>query len=218
MSVLKRVALIDDHEIVVQGFSQVFGELHDIEVVATSSTVDDYLERGISADLVVLDVRLADRSTPAENVARLRASGALVLAFSDGSDVSLVRSAAEGGAIGVVLKSETLDGLREAIQRALAGENLNPDGWASFFDDVAQPADAGLSTREREALALYAAGAKTALVAEQMGVSPATVVDYIRRARGKYQRVGRAASTKVELYQRAIEDGILDSPSASGAG
>jgi two-component system response regulator DevR len=64
-------------------------------------------------------------------------------------------------------------------------------------------------------LSLYAAGAKAPLVASRTGLSELTVVDYIRRVRSKYERVGRPASTKIDLYKRALEDGILPIPGQS---
>lgn len=207
-----RVALIDDHEIVAQGFAKLFAELDRVEVVATVATVDELLARGQGVDLVILDLRLADGSTPADNVTRLRETGANVLAFTGDSDPSLVRSAAYGGVLGVVRKSEPVDVLQEAVLRALDGEPTASFEWAAALDGDPQLADAGLSAREREALALYAAGAKTALVATTMGVSSGTVIDYIRRVRSKYERAGRPAHTKVDLFRRAVEDGILSSP------
>ena len=56
------------------------------------------------------------------------------------------------------------------------------------------------------------------MVAAQMGVNSSTVIDYIRRVRSKYERAGRPARTKVDLYRRAVEDGILTSPSAGDQG
>lgn len=212
-----RVALIDDHEIVAQGFAKLFAELDRVEVVATVATVDELLARVQGVDLVILDLRLADGSTPADNVTRLRETGANVLAFTGDSDPSLVRSAAYGGVLGVVRKSEPVDVLQEAVLRALDGEPTASFEWAAALDGDPQLADAGLSAREREALALYAAGAKTALVATTMGVSSGTVIDYIRRVRSKYERAGRPAHTKVDLFRRAVEDGILSSPGTGEA-
>ncbi|MFM6974663.1 MAG: response regulator [Agromyces sp.] len=218
MSKSHRVALIDDHAIVAQGFAQLFEEIHGIDVVATVATVDELLALQLAVDLVILDLRLADGSVPAENVTRLRAQGANVLAFTGDTDIALVRSAAYGGVLGVVRKSEPVEVLKDAVSSALTGEPIASFEWAAALDGDPQLSDAGLSSREREALALYAAGAKTALVASKMGVSPATVIDYIRRVRSKYERAGRPAHTKVDLYQRAVEDGILGSPTRPAEG
>lgn len=209
---IRKIALIDDHAIVAQGFGQLFAELSDVEVVATASTVAEFIALQQPVDLVILDLRLADGSIPADNVVALRQAGAEVLAFTGDSDPALVRSAAYGGVLGVVRKSEPVSVLHDAVLGALAGQPTTSFEWAAALDTDPELLDAGLSKREREALALYAAGAKTSLVASQMGVSPSTVIDYIRRVRSKYEQAGRPAHTKVDLYQRALEDGILDAP------
>ncbi|WP_104162775.1 response regulator transcription factor [Cryobacterium sp. N22] len=212
-----RVALIDDHEIVVRGFAGLFATLPDIEVVATVATVTELLaEVGESpVDLVILDLRLSDGSTVTGNVDRLRATGASVLAFTGGDDAGLMRAAARSGVLGVVRKSEPTDVLLDAVTRAAAGDTVASTEWAAALDGDPDLSDAGLSPREREVLSLYAAGAKAPLVASHTGLSELTVVDYIRRVRSKYERVGRPANTKIDLYKRALEDGILPLPGRS---
>ena len=66
-----------------------------------------------------------------------------------------------------------------------------------------------LSEREREALRLYAANLPAKSVARRMGVSEGTVKVYLRRVRSKYQALNRPAATKLDLYRRAVEDGIV---------
>ena len=210
-----KVALIDDHEIVARGFADLFSTIPDVVVVATTDSVTSLLESSAAragVDLVILDLRLSDGSTVSDNVDRLRASGAAVLAFTGGDDATLMRAAARGGVLGVVRKSEPTAVLLDAVARAAAGETIVSTEWAAALDGDPDLADAGLSPREREVLSLYAAGAKAPLVADRTGLSELTVVDYIRRVRSKYERVGRPASTKIDLYKRALEDGILPMP------
>ncbi|MFT2817041.1 response regulator [Leifsonia sp. A12D58] len=210
-----RVALIDDHEIVARGFADLFATIPDVVVVATTDSVTNLLESSAAregVDLVILDLRLSDGSTVSDNVDRLRANGTAVLAFTGGDDANLMRAAARGGVLGVVRKSEPTAVLLDAVARAAAGETVVSTEWAAALDGDPDLADAGLSPREREVLSLYAAGAKAPLVADRTGLSELTVVDYIRRVRSKYERVGRTASTKIDLYKRALEDGILPMP------
>ncbi|TFD45349.1 response regulator transcription factor [Cryobacterium frigoriphilum] len=210
-----RVALIDDHEIVARGFAGLFATLPAVHVIATVPTVDELLaaiDPAHRIDLVFLDLRLADNSTVTQNVERLRQRGAAVLAFTGGDDANLMRAAARAGVLGVVRKSEPASVLLDAVTRAAAGETIASTEWAAALDSDPDLADAALSPREREVLSLYAAGAKAPLVASRTGISEATVIDYIRRVRSKYERVGRPASTKIDLYKRAIEDGILPVP------
>lgn len=213
-----RVALIDDHEIVAHGFATLFATIPEILVVATVTTVTDLLESQAAKaciDLVILDLRLSDGSTVTTNVDRLRAAGSQVLAFTGGDDAQLMRFAARSGVLGVVRKSESVGVLLDAVTRAAAGETIASTEWAAALDGDPDLSDAGLSPREREVLSLYAAGAKAPLVASRTGLSELTVIDYIRRVRSKYERVGRPANTKIDLYIRALEDGILPIPGQS---
>ena len=210
-----RVALIDDHEIVARGFADLFSTIPEIHVVATVATVSELLASPAQAqgiELVILDLRLSDDSTVTSNVDRLRATDAAVLAFTAGDDALLMRAAARSGVLGVVRKSEPTAVLLDAVRRAAAGETIASTEWAAALDGDPDLADAALSPREREVLSLYAAGAKAPLVASQTGLSELTVIDYIRRVRSKYERVGRPANTKIELYKRALVDGILPIP------
>jgi len=210
-----RVALIDDHEIVARGFAELFSTIRNIYVVGTVATVSELLETTSpdeKIDLVILDLRLADGSSVTSNVNRLRARGADVLAFTGGDDAQLMRAAARSGVLGVVRKSEPTDVLLDAVARAAVGETIASTDWAAALDGDPDLSDAALSPRERQVLSLYAAGAKAPLVASRTGLSESTVIDYIRRVRSKYERVGRPANTKIDLYKRALEDGILPIP------
>ena len=64
----------------------------------------------------------------------------------------------------------------------------------------------------REVLELYASGVGAKEVAQRLFISEHTVIDHLRQIRKAYQRLGRPAHTKVELYQRGVEDGYVPGP------
>lgn len=66
-----------------------------------------------------------------------------------------------------------------------------------------------LSSREREVVALFAKGHTERQVARELGVQETTVQQYLARARLKYDVVDRPARTRIDLYRRAVEDGLL---------
>jgi DNA-binding NarL/FixJ family response regulator len=66
-----------------------------------------------------------------------------------------------------------------------------------------------LSDKERTALLMWFQGMTKSSVATRMGISEATVKQYIDRARAKYAAVGRRAPTKDALLARAIEDQLI---------
>jgi DNA-binding NarL/FixJ family response regulator len=207
-----RVALIDDHEIVAIALEATLARLDEFEYVGIAATVDDFLQRFEAIDLVVLDLRLADGSSPAMNVARLTDAGAKVLAYTSGENPYLVRVVARTAVLGVVRKSQPVAVLAEALRLAATGQPVVSTEWAAAIDSDPALAEVGLSEQEQKVLTLFANGNKAHAVASAAGIAPGTVEDYVRRIRAKYTRAGRPANTKVDLYKRAIEDGFLPVP------
>ncbi|WKK70856.1 response regulator transcription factor [Rathayibacter oskolensis] len=209
---VRSICVIDDHAIVRSGIAELLRGTADLRADAVASTVAEIEEDAAAFDLVILDLRLGDGSEAGENVSRLMRRGTRVLIFSAGDDPDSVRSAARAGALGMVRKSEDDSVLLDAVRSAAHGVAVASTDWAAALDADVELADADLSAREREVLALYAAGEKAQRVAYLTGLSRDTVTHYVGRIRAKYARVGRHAGTKVELYIRAIEDGLLEGP------
>lgn len=204
-----RIALVEDHKLVALGFADLISANARLRLVTSVGTVADIPDEAWPLDLVVLDLRLDDGSSPADNVRAAHAKGAKVLVLTGGENAALARSAAGAGVLGIVRKSEPLPTIMDAIVQAAQGETIATTEWAAALDADENLADAGLSERERQILALYASGEKAQSVAYQTGLSRATVTQYVSRIRAKYSRVGRDAPTKIELNARAREDGLL---------
>jgi len=207
-----RVALVDDHAIVEVAMRAALSDIASVEFLGISPTVHDLLLEHPDAELVVLDLRLADGSSPISNVSALREQGMRVIAYTSGEDPYLVRLVARTEVLGIVRKSAPVDVLLETIRSAADGQALMSTEWAAAIDADPELPDARLSPQEESVLALFATGLKTQSVASALGIAVGTVEDYVRRIRSKYARAGRAAPTKIDLYKRAIEDGFLPIP------
>ncbi|MCW4354214.1 response regulator transcription factor [Hoyosella sp. YIM 151337] len=209
---VRRIGFVDDHQTYAIGMATLFEHEPDLELVAVAPTVDQLLASSIELDLVVLDLRLADGSSPRANVALLHEHGLDVLVLTSGDDRYLIRSAARGGVLGVVLKSEPPLVALDAIREAAAGRPVMSIDWAAAIDSDPKLCEVQLTERQREVLALYASGEKAVTVARKTNLSVETVNDYLGRIRRKYAEVGRPAPTKMDLYKRAVEDGWLPLP------
>lgn len=207
-----RIGLIEDHEVVHVGLRGLIATVPGWELAVVARSVRELAldAEGLRLDLVLLDLRLDDGSSPGDNVTALHAAGIPTLAYTAGEDPALLRTAARAGVLGVVRKSDDVSVLIESIRRALAGEAVATTDWAAALDGDTAIADAQLSPREREVLALYASGETAQGIAEAMGLSRDTIVNYVGRIRTKYALAGRPASTKVDLHVRAREDGLLN--------
>ncbi|MFG1798528.1 response regulator [Nocardia sp. NPDC049149] len=211
----RRIGVVEDHESVAIGLAAMLAPEPDLDLMTTAGTVPELLAAAQNLpqlDLVVLDLRLADGSTPEDNVRMLRDRGIEVLIFTGADNAFLVRSAARAGVLGVVRKSEDVQTVVAAVRRAASGEQVVTTDWAAAIDGDPQLSDVGLSPRQEEVLTLYASGEKASRVARLTGLSEQTVNDYLGRIRQKYADAGRPAPTKTDLYKRAVEDGWLPVP------
>jgi DNA-binding NarL/FixJ family response regulator len=179
------------------------------EFVAGAHTVPELLGRRIVADVVLLDLRLDDRSEPEDNVAAIRAAGARVLIYSDGFAADLLRRACRTQALGIVLKNEPPLVLIEAIETAARGDFWPSSTWASAIDADSELERARLTKRQLQVLRLYASGYTSQQVAGKLAVAEASVKTVVGRIRERYEELGRAAPNRAELRKRAIEDGYI---------
>lgn len=207
-----RVGLVDDHEILSIAIASTVEKVEGLIFVGAASTVDELLAATPDVDLVVLDLRLADGSSPANNVKQIIQAGAQVLAYTSGENPYMVRLVARSGALGVIRKSEPLTVLVDALDDAAHGRPVVSTDWAAALDSDPALGDAHLSPQEQKVLTLFADGNKAQVVASRTGLALGTIEDYVKRIRIKYARTGRPANTKIDLYKRALEDGFLPMP------
>lgn len=204
-----KVGIVDDHPSVILGVRSILNAQDDMVVAAWGSTVGELLAHGARLDVVLLDLVLADGSSPRANMEALARSAVPVVAYTSGDRPGLVREAARAGAMGMIRKSELPSTIVASVRAALRGEVVASADWSAALDYDVEFVAAQLSDREAEVLSLYAAGETAARVAAQLFISRQTVLDHIRRIRAKYASAGRPAHTKLDLYHRAVEDGIV---------
>jgi DNA-binding NarL/FixJ family response regulator len=205
-----RVAIVDDHEAIRLGFGN-YCEKQNVELVGSAATVDELLEQidGTDCAVVVTDLSLSDGSSVSENVQRLVAAGPAVLIFSIADKPALMRAAVRAGATAIVPKSQPMESLFQAIELASQGAIINNAETTATIDSDSSFKEASLSTREREVLSLYASGMSLKQVAFQLEIKQSSAKEHIDRVRVKYAKLGRQAATKVDLFKRAVEDGII---------
>jgi DNA-binding NarL/FixJ family response regulator len=212
-----RVAAVDDHVPVRRGLAAMLAESDDVVVVATAGSVEELMAAGQEqvdrqVDVVLLDLHLADGSRPAHNVQRLVEAGIDVLVYSSLTDAGLLREALVAGALGVVHKGQDTPALVAAIRDVAAGQPLLTTQWAATLDAARGDSRPHLSEREAQALSLYASGLPMKSAARRMDISLGSFREYLLRVRRKYADVDRPATTKLDLYNRAVEDGYVRTP------
>ncbi|MEV0583991.1 response regulator [Nonomuraea sp. NPDC050310] len=208
-TVVITVSLVDDDRMLIEGLAAWLAGVPDVRLAGCAATVAELLatERA-PADVVLLDLLLADRSDPVDNVRTLVRLHRRVLVVSAVTSGDMARRMVEAGASGYITKDHDLVALVRKI-REVAREQvtISPElalGWLADRDSD-RPV---LSPQERAVLLAYASGMTLTAAARSAGVQPGTAKNYLERVKDKYRRAGRPAYTKLELADRVREDGL----------
>jgi len=192
------VLLADDQALVRGGFRLILDAQDDIEVVGEADDGRAAVERAreLRPDVVLMDVRMpvldgiaATRTVMGERLA----GNVLVLTTFDEDRV--VYDALRAGASGFLLKTAPPAQLVEAVRTVAAGEALLASSVTRrLVEDFVRRPPPGeeaperlrvLTEREREVLALIAAGRSNAEIAAELFLSGATVKTHVNRILSK---------------------------------
>jgi len=210
-----RVAIVDDHPVVLTGVrAWLQQESPSIVVECAVPTWSELLfHPAFPVDVVLLDLDLNDGVPAAVKIATLRSAGVAVVVVSAFGEARNVSECLAAGALAFVPKTECAEHLLDAVTRAAQGQpHLVPAAAAALVPDGAAGTAPALSPQERRALILYASGLPMKSVARRLGITFETAKCYVDRVREKYEKAGRDARTKIELRQRAVEDGFITDP------
>lgn len=210
-----RLAIVEDHELTRQGLESMLNDNADFNVIASAANVPELftaLGRKRKVDLVVLDLRLSDESQPIDNVEKIEELTDNIVVLSSLESPYLLRQVLKTSVAEVLSKTQPSEEVVAAIRRTLSGKPAISTEMAAAMDGDPLLEAVDRSDRQREVLELYASGEPAKRVARLTGLKQDTVNDYLSRVRQKYSSVGRDTFTKLDLYQRAQEDGFLPGP------
>ncbi|QIY66284.1 response regulator [Streptomyces sp. RPA4-2] len=193
-----RVFLLDDHEVVRRGLTDLLDTEPDISVVGDAGSVEQALVRGpaLRPHVAVLDVRLPDGDgigVCRELRSQMPDLACLMLTSFDDEEALL--DAIMAGAAGYVLKQIKGSDLVSAVRTVASGQSmLDPTTTARLMrslraDPAGEPALApelaGLSPRERDILALIGDGLTNREIGKKLYLSEKTVKNHISRLLAK---------------------------------
>jgi DNA-binding NarL/FixJ family response regulator len=214
-----RVAIADDQALVRTGLRVLLDAEDDLTVVgeATDGQAALDLVRSTPTDVVLMDIRMpvldgleATRRIDADDTL----SDLKVLVLTTFEIDEYVFEALRAGASGFLLKDFEPDELLRAVRVVHRGASLlSPAATRRLIDEfVTRPeraapaagALAELTDREREVVALVAAGMSNEEIAAELIISPATARTHVSRAMVKVHARDRA-----QLVMLAYESGLV---------
>jgi DNA-binding NarL/FixJ family response regulator len=194
-----RVLVVDDHDVVQWGFRVLLGEQPWVERCLAARTGAEALEltRMYRPDVALVDLFLAGESG-AELCESIRSASpeTRVLLISGAGRMSAAAARA-AGASGFVSKDADAMEVVNAVHSVGMGMTL-------FQPKAEQPEPLPLTDREREVLALIAAGSTNREIAGRLYLSPHTVKEHTSAL---YRKLG--ARNRAEAVQRAQRIGLL---------
>ena len=213
-----RVLVVDDHEVVRQGLSGLFGAAPDMECVGAAadgaSAVD--LAEVLDPDVVLLDLSMPPGmdGIAVMEVLRQRGVRARVLVLTSYGDADHVLAAVQAGADGYLLKHTSADRILEDVRSVAAGAApLDPCVSPCLLSQVRRGGEPPLLTeRERQVLELVHDGQPNKSIARRLHISERTVKGHVTRI---FQRIGVADRTQAALW---AERHLAELPRRAAAG
>ena len=205
------VAIVNDYEVIVRGLAAILEGYRDAVVVVELEVGGEPRRR---ADVALFDT-FASRRNSITRAREMVEHGIVehVVLYTWDASVDFLRAADLVGVSGVVLKSQTGDGLVEAILAVAAGSKVGLGVASRGRSFVGHSA---LSDREQEVLALIAVGYTNKEIAHELFLSVDTIKTHVRRLFSKLEVRNRAQAALLAARHRLPPPTIDHRRSAAG--
>ncbi|WP_158617367.1 LuxR C-terminal-related transcriptional regulator [Falsigemmobacter faecalis] len=220
-----RVAIFDDHPIVIDGVLRVLTQIDDMDCAGTGSTAAAAAEYALEnrADVLVMDLGMTgDVCRTIMKLQRLTPD-VQVLIFTASNELQDARRVLEAGARGYVVKGCSGAELADAIRALFRGEVYISQTVAARMIMASQKAmqnhreaeDLRLNMREQQILKLLLTGMTNREIAARLKISEKTVKHYMSlvmqklNVRNRLEAVLAAQKLQSSLNQRPRTAGFL---------
>ena len=209
-----RLAIIDDHAVVIDGLRTMLSAFPNLEVEFTSqsgSELMNYLQSG-SPDVVLMDIQMPEINgiDLSKQVIRLHPQ-IRIIAFSSFDDSNYVKQVFRSGAKGYLLKNSDKQTIVKAIETVMEGEEYMDETikkillQESLTGQRRSIFEVPLTKREKEILKLIAEGLSSQEIADRLYISLRTVETHRLNINQKLDVKNTAG-----LVKEAIKRGLID--------
>ena len=203
---MTKVAVVDDHGVVLAGLKFVLSRAEGMEVVATAESAEDILGfyEKAKPDVLLLDIRMPSVSglDALETLRKSHPDAKVAMLTTSELEEDIFR-ALKLGANGYIPKDSRPAEIANAVKAIAAGGTYVPEDIQRIFD-LRQEVKS-LSARELSILQLAAKGFSSPEVAEMLGISVNSVKTHFRHIFEKMD-----VSDRTEAVTLAISRGIIE--------
>ncbi|MEO9869288.1 response regulator [Ekhidna sp.] len=213
MEPLKRkVLVVDDHAMFLDGLVEIIGKFEEFEVVGRAQSAVQALDilKEQQSDIVISDVRMSEMGGyELTKAIREEYPHMKILIVSMHNDPHIINQLLKAGVTGYILKNTGKEELLEALRSIASGKTFFSNEVKSSFIQsqvVGNPHyQLSLTKREKEVLQLIAEEYTTNEMAERLFISLNTVESHRKNILRKLD-----VRNSVGIVKRAISLGLLD--------
>lgn len=210
-----KVAIADDHPLMLEGIKKVLTREMDIQITAEANTSSEVMElvTGHLPDLLIMDISMPGKSglDLIKDVKVIQPELPVLILSIHPPERFAVRCI-RAGASGYICKSAITDELVKAVRKITREKRkyITSDvaqvlaSQANSNNSDGRPLHELLSDREFEVLCLIADGKDVQNIADKLSLSPHTVHTYRSRIKEKLN-----LSTNVEMTRYALQNGLI---------
>lgn len=202
-----RVAVVEDHALLLESLALGLGSDDRIAVVGTFADIEsiEAVADDLTVDVLVADLELGTRLGTEVVGETSRRLGARVLLMSGTGDLRGVSAALDAGCSGFISKGASLDEVTEAVFTVGRGGAVFPtDVLGQVLSSGLDQFGATLTTRELEVLGLLASGLSAQEIADRLYLSLNTSRNHIASILSKLD-----ARSQLEAVVMAARAGLI---------
>lgn len=207
-----RVAITDDHPLVINGLQTMLAEMPDVEVLFTALNGSALLEQlqQQQPDILLLDIVLPDtHGTELARQVLKQFRTVKIIALTNYDNSHLVRQMLRNGASGYLLKNTDMPTLATAIRKVNQGQQfIDPQLEEALVQEAitrqkSSKNEVPLTKRETEVLQLIAEELSSQEISERLSISPRTAEKHRSNI---IQKLGirNVAGLVKEAYRRGL--------------
>ncbi|MDO5677611.1 MAG: response regulator transcription factor [Propionibacteriaceae bacterium] len=209
-----RVVALDDHDFILRSLADLETLAHGgVRLVGSFTSAEELLAAvaELKPAVAIVDLFLYGRIAGHEVIAELADRGIWSIAFTAEHRRVPVRLAMQAGARGLVLKSDSVSVLLQAVRDVAGGGWSQSSMMAAILLQESESVP-NLSQQELECLRLAGEGVPVYAIGRQFDppITLSSVKTYLTRAYEKYAAVGREVANTTQAAVETVSDGWFD--------
>ncbi|MDQ3537167.1 MAG: response regulator transcription factor [Bacteroidota bacterium] len=208
MEEITKIVIVEDNEIVKDGFALLLGSFSEYNVVASYSNCEDAIKNLASDNphIILMDLELPGMHG-IQGISKIKKlnpeTDIIVISIHENSE--LVFEALCAGASGYITKNSNYSRLLDAIKEVkTGGAPMSSNIARMVVDSFRKNQNSPLTARETEVLELLAKGKSYSIIAEELFIHKETVKTHLKNIYYKLQ-----VKSKAQAIEKALKNKLI---------